>query len=89
MSPDSCNLEISLLTYLLTTVQSYTDTVEKSALAIGCWQKNNISKTPEMAAAVRMINSSVRDSAVMYISPANRKYTMRLPNSRLTKTTPQ
>jgi len=44
-----------------------------------------MSRTPTMAVAVRMINSRVLDSAVIYVSSANRKYTMRLPNSKLTK----
>jgi len=41
--------------------------------------------TPRTPAAVRMINSAVLDLAVMMVSPANRKYTIRLPNNKLIK----
>jgi len=63
------------------TVQSNTHV----ASDVGRWQKNSMSRTPATPATVRMINSRVRDSAVMYVSSANRKYTMRLPNSKLPK----
>jgi len=66
-------------------VQNHTHTASVSASAVGRWQKNSISRMPVTAATVRMMNSRVLDSAVIYVSSANRKYTMRLPNSKLTK----
>jgi len=65
----------------------FTYTLSVSASAVGCGQKNTISTTPTTPTTVRMMKSVVLDSAVMTVSPANRKYTMRLPNSRLTKPT--
>lgn len=64
----------------------YTYTISTSSSAVGRWQKNIISRTPAMPATVRMIKRTVLDSAVMKVSSANRKYTIRLPNSKLTKT---
>ena len=78
-----CNWHTAQLQIIL----RYTYTLSVSALAVGCGQKNTISTTPTTPTTVRMMKSVVLDSAVMTVSPANRKYTMRLPNSRLTKPT--
>ena len=57
-----------------------------AVLTAGGWQKNTMRKTPATPATVRMMKSVVLESAVITVSSANRKYTMRLPNSRLTET---
>lgn len=64
---------------------SNTYTMSVSASATGRWRKNIMRITPRTPAAVRMINSAVLDLAVMMVSPANRKYTIRLPNNKLIK----